>query len=227
MSDFGGSGMPSFHFRGVTPGHSTVCFGTRYPFGVALVRRALRALAGTAVLALSCGLPALPAQPAPAILLEGSPFRRLALPIRVIDLAFIGKDRLVALSAEEVLLLAIGRDALTVLSRRLLPGPLEVVRTPGALLQASEQDGAVWAMTSRSRRAVLFALERDGLAERDLAEALPFPGCARGLRFRPGTNLIEGELQGIGSGPFLDLAVSETVVAVSADGRLLSPALAA
>ena len=54
---------------------------------------------------------------------------------------------------------------------------------------------------------------------------MPWPGSAAGLRFRPGTDLIEGAVDGLGSGPFLHL--DESGVAVDRDGRLLSPAGAA
>jgi hypothetical protein len=132
--------------------------------------------------------------------------RPAALPLRALDLAFLGPDRLVAADSAEAALFALRDGGATLLSRKPLPGPLEVVRAPGALLQASEADGAVWALTSRSPRAVLFAVEGGELVEREQAAALPFPATARGLRFRAGTNLIEGDVEGLGAGPFLDLA---------------------
>jgi hypothetical protein len=147
--------------------------------------------------------------------------RPLALPLRALDLAFVGPDRLVALDSAEAALFALGEGGATLLSRKSLPGPLDVVRAPGALLQASERDAAVWALTSRSPRAVLFAVEARELLEREQAVALPFPATARGLRFRAGTNLIEGDVEGLGAGPFLDVAAADTVFAVSPEGRLL------
>jgi hypothetical protein len=144
-----------------------------------------------------------------------------ALPLRALDLAFLGPDRLVVLDASEIALLAVGERGVTLLSRRALPASLEVVRWPGALLQGSERDGAVWAITSVSPRAVLFAIDGGVLVEREQADALPFPGCPRGLRFRAGTNLVDGEVERLGSGPFLDLTASDRLAAVSPDGRLL------
>jgi hypothetical protein len=149
--------------------------------------------------------------------------RPLALPLRALDLAFVGADRLVALDSAEAALFRLDGGDATLLSRASLPGPLEVVRAPGALLQASEPDAAVWALTSRGPRAVLFAVEGGTLVEREQAVALPFPATTRGLRFRAGTNLIEGDVAGLGAGPFLDLVAADTVFAVSPEGRLLAP----
>jgi hypothetical protein len=180
---------------------------------------------GVALFVLGLNGPLAGARPA-IVGVEISAWRRQPLPVRALDLAFMGPDRLIALSPEEVVLLDVGGQAATVLGRRPLPGPLEVVRTPGGLLQGTERDGAFWAMTSRSPRAALFGMEGTELVERQTADALPFPGCARGLRFRPGTNLIEGEVEGLGPGPFLELAISDHVIAVSPEGRLVAPALA-
>jgi hypothetical protein len=144
--------------------------------------------------------------------------------VRALDLAFVGADRLVVLDGAEIALVTIGAGEVAVLSRRPLPGPLSVVRAPGGVLQASESDAAVWAMTSRSPQAVLFAIEGAQLSERERAEALPFPGAARGLRFRAGTNLVEADVEGLGAGPFLDLAAAGAgpLVAVDPEGRLLN-----
>ncbi|HVR71720.1 MAG TPA: hypothetical protein VMT87_12835 [Vicinamibacteria bacterium] len=148
--------------------------------------------------------------------------RPVALPLRALELAFLGPDRLLALDGAEVALFELGEGGARLLSRASLPGPLEVVRAPGGLLQASERDAAAWAMTSRSPRAVLLAVESGALVEREQAEALPFPGAPRGLRFRAGTNLIEGEVEGLGGGPFLDVTGTGTPLAVSPEGRLLA-----
>jgi hypothetical protein len=187
-------------------------------------RRAARAL--LALLFLSVAGAALPEPPAGPLPCPGVFGRAHPLPLRALDLAFVGPDRLVVLDAAEIALFTLGDKGLTLLSRRPLPGPFEVVRMPGAVLQASEPDGAVWAITSRSPRAVLFGIEGPLLVERDQAEALPFPGCPRGLRFRTGTNLIEGEVEGVGHGPFLDVAAAEPLAAVTPDGRLVRSATA-
>jgi hypothetical protein len=140
--------------------------------------------------------------------------------LRALDLAFVDADRLVVLDGAEIALISIGGPDLVVLSRRPLPGPLAVVRAAGGLLQASETESAVWAMTSRSPQAALYAVEGSQLAERERADALPFPGAARGLRFRAGTNLIEAEVAGLGAGPFLDVAGAGAPAAVEPEGRI-------
>lgn len=150
----------------------------------------------------------------------------LPLPFRALDVALLGPDRLVVLGAEEIALFALGERQVTLLSRKPLAGPFDVVRVPGAILQASERDAAVWALTSRSGRAVLFGVEGTELVERQQADALPFPGSPGGLRYRPGTNLLEGEVEKLGPGPYLDVVVAEPVLAVSPEGRLLAAGLA-
>src|SRR5258708_37885577 len=82
--------------------------------------------------------------------------------------------------------------------------------------------GLVWAVTSRSPRASLFPVEEGGrrLGERVVADALPWPGSPGGLRFRPGTNLLEGTLDGLGAGPFLAATDALMGAAVAPDGRL-------
>ena len=159
------------------------------------------------------------AAPVPAGCMAAAPPR--PLPLRPLDLAFVAQDRLVALDGAEVALLSIEAAQLAVLSRRAMPGPLSTVRVPGGVLGVSETESAVWAMTSRSPHATLFAIEGARLAERQQAEAMPFAGAARGLRFRAGTNLIEGEVAGLGPGPFLDLAGTAMPVAVTPEGRIV------
>ena len=138
----------------------------------------------------------------------------------VLDLAFFGDDRLVVLGPETVALYVWDGTALAALARRPLPGPLETVRSPGGLLRMAETEGAFWALTSRSPRAFLFAVEDERLVERQDAAALPWPGCPAGLRYRPGTNLVEGVIAGAVAGPYLGLDDSVPQVTVTADGVL-------
>jgi hypothetical protein len=138
---------------------------------------------------------------------------------RVLDMAFVGEGRLLVLSEDDLELYRFTEGGLLLASRRRLAGPLEPVRHAGGLLRAVEREHAVWAATSRSSGALLFAVEEGGLVERQRAEAVPWPGSPGGLRFRPGTDLIEGQIEGLGSGPFVHL--DETGLAVDRDGRLL------
>ncbi|PYQ20235.1 MAG: hypothetical protein DMF79_10855 [Acidobacteria bacterium] len=102
------------------------------------------------------------------------------------------------------------------LSERTLPQP-EPVRFPGGLLAATED--AIWVQRSGLPRALLLAVDEAGaLVERGQADAFPWPGCPRGLRYRDGTNLLEGAVEGLGDGPFLAVTAG---VAVDHEGRVL------
>jgi hypothetical protein len=174
--------------------------------------------------------------PAPAALDVVSMGRTPPLDMPVLDLAFFGDDRLVVLGPDSVALYRWDGAALAVESRRSLSGALETVRFPGGILRMAESDAAFWALTSRSPRALLFAVEDGRLVEREEAAALPWPGCPAGLHYRPGTNLIEGVIAGASAGPYLGLDDSAPDVTVAADGVLraggaagppVGPALAA
>jgi hypothetical protein len=134
----------------------------------------------------------------------------------VLDLALADDDRIVVLSPEAVSLYRWGGDGLVLASRRLLAGAAPV-RTPGGLLTPLDESGAFWALTSRATEATLYRIEGGQLQEVARADALPWAGCAEGLRFQPGTNLIQGRVASLGAGPFLTL---EPGVAVDASGRL-------
>ncbi|HEX6739078.1 MAG TPA: hypothetical protein VF310_12435 [Vicinamibacteria bacterium] len=138
----------------------------------------------------------------------------------VLDLAFLGDSQVAALTTREVVLLRWTDQGLAPAGSRPLPGAEEVVRWPGGLLHVVEEDHAVWAIASTRDAAMLFTVQSGRLTEREQARALPFPGCRTGLRYRPGTNLLEGEVEGLGSGPFLALDAAAGA-AVAADGRLL------
>jgi hypothetical protein len=138
----------------------------------------------------------------------------------VLDLAFLGESQVVALTTREVILYRWTDQGLSLVGSRPLPGSEEAVRWPGGLLHVVEEDQAVWALASTRDKAVLFTLQSGRLAERQQAAALPWPRCRSGLRYRAGTNLLEGEVDGLGTGPFLTLDAF-TASAVAADGRLL------
>ena len=144
--------------------------------------------------------------------------RTPALEGRVLDLALPAEDRVLVLYDDALVLYRLEDDGLAVLSRRDLPGPLSAVRFPGGTIGLVAAEGSAWALTSRSPRAVLFGLDGGRLEEREQAAALPWPGAPHGLRYRPGTNLIEATLDDLGDGPFLRL--DPRGLAVTAEGRL-------
>ena len=147
--------------------------------------------------------------------------RTPALDAAVLDLVFVGEDRLVVLSPDDVVLYRIDGAALVVESRRPLAGPLATVRAPAGMIAVSLREASLWLLTNRSARAALYGIEGHRLVERAEAAALPWPGSTAGLRYRSGTNLLEGELPRLGSGPFLALERGAGAWAVSPEGRLL------
>jgi hypothetical protein len=203
------------------------------PGGLVLSARVVEEPGGRLVDLVSVSAPAdesvfalspVPAPPAAAALDVRSTGRTPLLDEPVLDLAFFGDDRLVVLGPDDVALYKWDEAALTLETRRPWPGPLDTVRFPGGLLRVEEKDAAFWALTSRSARALLFALEEGRLVERQEADALPWPACPAGLRYRAGTNLIEGSVVGLAPGPFLGLDDSASGLAVSADGVLMDGA---
>ncbi len=131
----------------------------------------------------------------------------------VLALAWLDDRHLAVLSPRSVSVHRRERPGLVRIARRDLPPPLAVVRHPGGLLRLG--DDALWALTSTMPRAILYALEDDGLVERAQAEALPWPELRGGLRYRDGTNLLE-------SPAGLLLTPSVDGLAVDPSGRLLA-----
>jgi hypothetical protein len=102
------------------------------------------------------------------------------------------------------------------------PPPVERVRWPGGLIHAAAGEGSAWVLRSGWAEAQLVSREDGGggLAIRSPAVALPWPGAPpSGVRFRAGTSLIEGRMDGLGDGPYMALA-AEGGAAVDAEGRL-------
>ena len=137
---------------------------------------------------------------------------------RVLDLALVGEEWVLVLYEDALALYRLSDDGLVLLSRRELPGPLAPVRFPGGTIYLPPTEGAVWVLTSRSPRAVLFGIEKGRLEERQQADALPWPRAPGGLRYRPGTNLVEGAVADLGDGPFLRL--EPRGLALTPEGRL-------
>jgi len=137
---------------------------------------------------------------------------------RVLDVAPVGEDRVLVLYEAALALYRLDEAGLALLSRRELPAPTLPVRFPGGTIFLAPAEGAAWVLTSRSPHAVLFALDGGHLEERQQADALFWPRTPRGLRYRPGTNLLEGTVADLGDGPFLRLDARGA--ALTADGRL-------
>jgi hypothetical protein len=137
---------------------------------------------------------------------------------RVVALAFAGGDRLLVLLDDALALYRRDGLALRLESRRDLAGPLAPVRFSGGILRATETESACWAMTSRTPQATLFSFDGGRLAAVQQADAVPWPRATSGVRFRPGTNLLEAALPGI-EGPVLAMEAEQGWV-VQAGGLL-------
>jgi hypothetical protein len=140
---------------------------------------------------------------------------------RVLALAWISDQRVLAVFAEEAALYRLEASSWILEARRPLPRPFSAVRSAGAL--AIAEGGTAWALSSASASAALLGMEEGRLKLRSRADALPWPGNPAGVRFRPGTNLIEGQGAALGPGPFLALEPSGAA-AVDQDGELRLPA---
>ena len=118
--------------------------------------------------------------------------RAAALEAPTLDLAFFADGRLLALSSDALALYSFDANGvIALLSRAPLPGPFFAVRAPAGLLRVSSADAACWVITNATRQALLFAVEGQTLVLRERAGALPWPGAPAGLRYLPGTNVLE------------------------------------
>jgi hypothetical protein len=112
--------------------------------------------------------------------------------LRPLAIEFLGGERFLALSADELALYALdSAGAAALLSRAPLPGPFFAVRAPAGMLRVASADAACWAMTNGMHDALLYAVEGNRLLLRERAAALPWPGAPAGLRYLPGTNVLE------------------------------------
>jgi hypothetical protein len=136
-------------------------------------------------------------------------------------LAFVDEVRLLLLTADDVVLLRLDGGAAGVVSRLVLPGPHRAARASAGLIAFDRDSSAAWVLTNHRGHAQLIDIDKGHLEARAEAEAFPWPGSSTGLRFREGTTSMEGEIDGIGSGPFLAVARPEGTVGVSSEGELL------
>jgi hypothetical protein len=139
---------------------------------------------------------------------------------RPLALAFIGENRLLAVTLHAVRLFKV-QGAPAPLADLAWPDPLHPVRAPAALLSVDAAAATAWVLTNGAEKACLVAVDGDHLSVRAQADALPWPGSPQGLRYREGTDWIEGSVEGLGAGPFLTLLHVDRGLGVAPDGRLL------
>jgi hypothetical protein len=148
-----------------------------------------------------------------------SSLRSAPLDDAVLDLAWVGDERLLLLSPGALALYRATAGAFTLESRQELPGPALPVRAPGGLLWPRER--SVWALSTRAARAALFEHDGSRLREVSQADSLPLPDVPHGLRARAGTNQFDADLPGVGPGPWLAVEPAWPEGAVSAEAELL------
>jgi hypothetical protein len=90
------------------------------------------------------------------------------------------------------------------------------------MLWAPVPDEPLWVLEAAAAEAVLLEVSGDRLMERSRAAAVPWPGAARGLHYRIGTQLLEGLGPPFGPEPVLTVEVLACgTLAVSADAHLV------
>jgi hypothetical protein len=139
----------------------------------------------------------------------------------VLDVAWTGADELAVLGPEALAVYHASPGGLTLTARQPIP-PRTQARAPAGVVLLAPREESLWVLSNRAAGALLFAREPGGLVPRGEAEALPWPGSRNGLRYRPGTNLLEGTLSGLGDGPFLEVLAGGGA-AVGPEGRLMLP----
>ncbi len=142
----------------------------------------------------------------------------------VLDLLPIDADRLLVLLPGTVELYRWGDSGLALLDRHALSVPRRPMRAPAGKLWAPAPDEPVWVLEAAAAEAVLLEVRGDRLVERSRAAALPWPGAASGLRYRIGTQLLEGLPPPFGPDPGLTVEkLPPGTLVVSADAHLLLP----
>jgi hypothetical protein len=144
---------------------------------------------------------------------------RTPAPEPVLALAFVGAGRLLVLSPLSVSLWQL--DAAPRREARIAwPEAASPVRHAGGAIIARAGDPAAWLLTSHAARPRLLRIEGARLVLDVEAEAAPWPDAPLGLRFRAGTNLLEGLEAGV-TRPALVALDPVSRAAVAEDGTLL------
>ncbi len=144
---------------------------------------------------------------------------RTPAPEPVLALAFVGAGRLLVLSPLSVSLWQV--DAAPRLEARIAwPEAPSPVRHAGGVIIGRAGDPAAWLLTSHAPRPRLVRIEGARLVLDVEAEAAPWPDAPLGLRFRGGTNLLEGLEKGA-ERPALVTLDPVSRAAVAEDGSLL------
>jgi hypothetical protein len=165
--------------------------------------------------------------PAPAVVeVTAPPVVVARIPRPVLAASFGSAGRVLLLEDDRLSLWKLTSDGLARQAELPVPAPVERTRCPGGLIRAAPGSPDVWALRSGWPEALLFAYEDGGngttWVAKGGAEALPWPSVPNGLRFRPGTNVLQGAVEGLPGGSFLTLS-ADGALAVDADDLLHHP----
>lgn len=141
----------------------------------------------------------------------------------VLALSFAPDDHVVVLESDSVSFWKLTANTLIRQAEWTPPAVPDRVRRPGGLIHGDATAPDFWILRSGWAEAQLLTVENlrsnPHFSSSSTASVLPWPRSKNGLRFRPGTNLIEGSLDGLGPAPFVAVE-ADGRMAVSADGAL-------
>jgi hypothetical protein len=199
----------------------------RAPQATAAVSRILGTVLGAMFLAMAAAAAPSPAHelPTPPAVVEvvAPPLVVARIPRPVLGISFALAGRVLLLEDDRISLWKLTPDGLTRRGELPAPTPVERTRRPGGLIRAAATSPDFWVLRSGWTEALLFAYE-DGAngitwVPKGGAEALPWPSAPSGLRFRPGTNVFQGAVEGLSTVALLALS-SDGALGVDADNVL-------
>ncbi len=135
--------------------------------------------------------------------------------------AWIDDVRLLVLAPQRVSLLRLEPGQQQELASVELPGPFLPVRKDAGMIALAEESHDAWVLTNSVTRAVLVGVEQDRLVLRATAGAIPWPGLPGGIRYREGTNVLQGVIPEEDPQRLIGLAPGRSDIAVDDDGELL------
>lgn len=144
---------------------------------------------------------------------------RTAVDEPILALAFLSEGRLLALARGAISLWRVGNGGIRREARETWAVTSGPVRHAGGLIVGRPGERAAWVLSSHEARARLVRVDGARLALGDEADAAPWPNAPEGLRFRPGTNLLDGLV--VGGAPLTVVSAdSASFAVVLEDGAL-------
>jgi hypothetical protein len=137
-------------------------------------------------------------------------------------IAWIDDVRLLVLAPQRVSLLRLEAGRQQELASVELPGPFLPVRKNAGMIALAAESRDAWVLTNSMARAVLVGVEQDRLVLGATADAIPWPGLPGGIRYREGTNVLQGVVPEENPQRLIGLAPGRSDIAVDDDGELLA-----